>query len=553
MSEKKNLTQAIDDIKDNHSKYAASLVEATYVERHAEGLLFSFGDSQRGVLRSVELAVEPQVGAVEQLYAEGLARNGLWLLSKWKVAPFLLWDRMANLAKERATVKARVIAFVDGGLVANIEGMRGFVPKRQIDIYEPSDLSEFVGKDLDCVVLKFSRKNGDVILSRRAVLEVDLLEAKEALLKTLQAGQIFDARVRQVVPYGVFVDIGSGVEGLVHRSNLTWGREEPSQLFKEGDAIKVQVLEINESSGKISFDHKNLVGDPWKEHVQGLQLGQVLNGKVVTLANFGAFVSLAPGVEGMIHISEISWKHGLKHPKQVLEIGQELEVKLIEIDEEARRLKLSLKRLQENPWSLASTQFSVGENYKLKISGIADFGVFVSLGEHVDGLIHSTDIEWSGRVNHLDERFKVGDEVECRLLALDVEQEKASLGIKHLTADPWEAALEKAKLGEQIDVTIKRIARFGAFAEIIDGVLGLIHISEISTERIESVEEKLKVGDEVTATVIRIEPEKRRVSLSLIAEPFVAEELVSTSASETVEDGEMRTTLLDVFPAELKH
>lgn len=553
MAENTNLTQAIEDTIDKNATFMGTVVEAKYLEPHADGFMFSFGDEQRGVLRTGELAQEPGSGEVIDLYAEGVAKNGLWLLSLWKVAPFLLWDKLEAFGKSREQIKVKVVGFVEGGLVADVLGLRGFIPKRQIDIYEPHDLSALVGQELDCIVVKFSRKDGDIILSRRAVLELDLLEAKEELLKTLQVGQVFDARVRQVVPYGVFVDIGSGVEGLVHRSNLTWGREEPSQLFKEGDEIRVQVQEINESSGKISFDHKNLVGDPWKEYVQTLEVGQVLHGKVVTLANFGAFVALAPSVEGMIHISEISWNHGLKHPKQALEIGQELDVKIIELDTEGRRIKLSLKRLQENPWVLAAENYKLGQTYTLKISGIAEFGLFVSLAEHVDGLIHVSDIDWSGRADKLAERYHVGDEVTCALLAYDIEKEKASLGIKQLSPDPWNKACEQATLGSQITVTIKRLAKFGAFAEIAHGIMGLIHISEISAERVENVGDKLKIGDEVTATVIRIEPEKRRISLSLVAEPFTPITQEPESDEAPLQEPAMNLTLMDVFPAELKH
>ena len=421
------------------------------------------------------------------------------------------------------------------------------MPRREIEESPMPELAGYIGKKLSVRVLKFSAGNGSIIISHRASVAQQLREERETLLAQLKPDQIYPGRVKQIVDYGVFVDIGAGVEGLVYRANLSWDNADPASIVSIGDKINVKVLSIEQ--GKIALGHKQLIPDTWSETIKDMHVGDIVEAKITTFANYGAFARVENKVEGLIHNSELSWDNGIKQARQILHLNDVVKVKIIGFDEERRRLKISLRQMSENPWKLAAEKYTVGSVWKLPVVGIADFGLFVDLGDNISGLIHKSDIQWSGVVSDLEQRYHIGDEVECKVLGIDVEKGRGSFGIKQLTRDPWREFLDQKPLGHQFEAEVRRIVKFGAFAAIGD-VDGLIHISEMSEDRVENIGSILKVGQTVTVTVISIDDEKRRIGLSLIAEPFEPDADTSSVPSEDSESEHAK--LADILPDELK-
>ncbi len=538
--------QEVPEVINPLERFNNAVLRATYLEEAKNGWLFALEEGQKALVMREELAEAPEVGAEFTLLVERQVK-GYWGASLAKAQALMLWGKLERLARTGERIKGKVVAVNDGGLVVDV-GVRGFVPRRQIDLHDVEDLAGFVGREEEFAIVKFDPRDANLILSRRSILEAGQAENRDAFVAGLEVGQTHHGVVRRVMPYGLFVDIGCGVEGLVHRSNLSWSRAQPAEMFKPGDTLKVQIIEYDAEKGKIGLGHKQVLDDPWQAEVDKLQVGALTTGKVITLANFGAFVELAPGVEGMVHNSEISWTERVTHPRQALKLGQEVEVKIIAIEVEERRIKLSIKQVAENPWLKLAERVKIGEKLMTKVARIADFGVFVTLEEGLDGLIHASDIAWGERVDKLGERFSKGQEVEAVLLEIDPEAGKAALGIKQLTEDPWEAARKVAKPGTRLEVTVKRLAKFGAFVELMPGIEGLIHISELSDERVQEVSEVVQIGQSLDAVVQTFDKEKRRIGLSLKAQPFEAEDFdASYQPAE-----EARTTLGDLMPEGLR-
>jgi len=525
--------------------FVGELVRAVFV-RALDGRGLVEFEGEQGFVSLEEIGQELKAGDVLELYVEGVSRNGLWACSAIKVEAVKLMQRLYAIYKKQEDVEVRVVSAEKNGLVCDVLSILGFMPIRQIEASgRTSEMASYVGKTLQARILKISQDR-TVIVSHRAAVEKELLASREALLAGLVPEQIFEGRITQVVPFGVFVDIGSGVEGLVHRSNLSWSNAEPAELVSSGDGLRVVVLAVD--SGKISLGHKQLVEDTWLASIKDLQTGDVLEGKVTALANFGAFVQLDNKVEGLIHNSELSWLASVRHAKQVLAIDSRVRVKLIGIDEGRRRLKLSLKQVEENPWERAMLAYPTGARVTLPIGGIADFGLFVDMGEGLKGLIHQSDLQWRSQAE--EPAYKTGDSIECVVLSIDPGNGRASFGVKQLSTDPWVAFLATKPLGKAFDVTVKRLARFGAFASLDEGIEGLIHISEISSNRIDKIEDVLNVGDAAKVTVVSVDPVRRRLGLSCIAEPFEPETDPSLETAETAQENP-RATMADIMPADL--
>lgn len=541
--------------------YIGTIVTATCESVDEKRIMLTFADQERAFLTRNELP-EIKVGESVEIYIDGMTKAGLWAASTEMVSAQRLFKKISDAKKDQTDLDVTVVASEDNGLVCDVCSMYGFMPRREIEEAPLADLDGYLGQSFKARVIKFSMSDGKLIISHKAAVAQQLREAREILLAQLKPEQVYDGIVKQIVDFGVFVDIGSGVEGLVHRSNFSWDNEDPAAVVSIGDKIQVKVLAVEQ--GRISLGRKQLLPDTWAESIQSLHVGDVVEGKVTTFANFGAFVRIQNKIEGLVHLSELSWDTNVRHPQQVLELNDVIQVKIIGIDEERRRLKLSIRQLTENPWKTAADSFPVGSVQKFIVSGIAEFGVFVEIGFGLRGLIHKNDIQWSGNVPDLNKLFKLGDPVECKVLNIDVEKERASLGIKQLTRDPFDEFLDEKPLGHQFEVTVQRIARFGAFASInkTSGLVeGLIHISELSEGRVEHVESVLKTNQVVTVTVISIDKERRRIGLSLIAEPFEPkdEENGEQEKSEETTPSEEETesskpTMADIFPEELvKH
>ena len=500
---------------------------ATYTQRHQDGWLFDLGDGETALVPNDDFTDEPTFVAgdkrdllVERPYA------GFWAASISKVEKLKLWDEFERLAETGGIIEGTIVGSNKGGLSVDV-GLRAFLPMSQIDVHRVDDPSAYIGRTDKFKVTEFDKKRANLVVSRRALLEAERDGNRDELLASLEAGQKFEGTVRNVLDYGAFVDIG-GVEGLLHASNLSWGRvDHPSELLKPGDKLEVMVLDWDPKRERLGLGRKQLLKDPWAEVAEQYEEGQKTTGKVVSIVDFGAFVSIAPGLDGLVHITELSWTKHIEKASEILSVGDEVDVQVVSIDGDNRRLGLSIKRLEKNPWDMVAAEMNAGDIVNAEIKSIVDFGLFVELRPGVDGLIHVSDLSWTEKIEDPADHYEVGQSVEAKVLEIDAEAGRASLGIKQLSNDPWSDAAEVAKVGERIDVTITRLTDFGAFAQIVEGVEGLIHISELSEGRVERPAEVVKPGQTHKALVMSFDRANARISLSLKREELDGGEVKS--------------------------
>lgn len=488
---------------------------ARFVEKRDDGWLFDLGDDEQALVPTDDVNEELEFAAGEEheLLVER-PYGGQWAASISKVEKLKLWDELVQLAKSGGIVEGKIVGRNKGGLSVDV-GLRAFLPMSQIDVHRVDDVSPYLGMTDRFKVTEFDKKRANLVVSRRALVEQERDENRGQLIESLEAGQQFSGVVRSVLDYGAFVDIG-GVEGLLHSSNMSWGRiDHPSELFRPGDEVEVKVLDWDPKRERLSLGRKQLMDDPWDGLDARYNEDDTVSGKVVSLADFGAFVAVEPGLDGLVHVTELSWTDHVAHPREVLQIGQQVDVKVISIDMDNRRLGLSVKRLTENPWELVAKEVSPGDIIEGEIKNVVDFGIFVELRPGVDALVHVSDLSWTEKIDDLAAHYEVGQTVKAKVLDIDAEAGRASLGIKQLTNDPWETAADIAKVGERIDVTITRLMDFGAFAEIAPGIEGLIHISELADRRVERPAEVVKPGQSHKALVLSFDRANERISLSL--------------------------------------
>lgn len=534
------------DAPDPNDAWLNRVVRGRALEATDDAVAYDLGDGVRVLVPSTEHASAPEAGSEASILVEDVGPRGL-LGSIWKANALALYDGLRDLARQQGRVEGTVIAANDGGLVVDVDGLRGFVPLSQIDLHKVDDVASYVGLRSSFAVLDFDARRGDLVISRRRVLETEQEARGKALASEIEVGKVFDGVVRRVVPYGAFVDLG-GLEGLLHVSNMSWARiDNPATFVSVGQTLQVQVLEYDPQRNRIALGHKQLQPDPWADLETRFPVGSTARGRVVSLARYGAFVELAPGVEGLVHNTELSWTENVRHPKQRVAVGQELEVKILEIDRETQRLRLSVRALEENPWAAYAAEHAIGSHVSGTVARFADFGVFVSLAPGLDGLLHVNDISWTERVEDPSQRFEVGQTLELVLLSLDVEQGRASLGLKQLTDDPWTAAEKLAQPGTKLEVEIVRLVPFGAFARIADGVEGLIHISEMREERVDDPSQVVSVGKRVEALVLVFDRKKQRISLSLKRDELPE---ASEGPETYTDDGEARTSMADLLRRE---
>jgi small subunit ribosomal protein S1 len=450
------------------------------------------------------------------LVEEAEDQNGLIVLSKEKADRLLVWDDISNAYKADEPVEGTVVARVKGGLAVDI-GVKAFLPGSQVDLRPVRNLEHVVGQKLKFKIIKFNKRRGNIVLSRRALLETERQKMRTATLETLAPGQIVDGVIKNLTDYGAFIDLG-GIDGLLHVTDMSWGRvNHPSELFQVGDEIKVKVLKFDPESERVSLGLKQIQPDPWIDASMRYPIGKRLNGKVVSLAEYGAFVELEPGIEGLIHVSEMSWTKRIKHPSKVLSVGDEAEAVVLDVDERDRKISLGMKQIEPNPWSVIEESYPVGTKVQGQVRNITNFGVFIGLDEGIDGLVHVSDISWTEQIKHPSEKFNKGDEVEAVVLKIDKENEKFSLGIKQLEANPWEEILKKYSVGSEVTGEVTNVADFGAFVKLEEGIEGLIYSSELATERVENPAEVVQPGQQVTALVTKVDPMEQKISLSIRA------------------------------------
>jgi small subunit ribosomal protein S1 len=459
----------------------------------------------------------PQPGDELLVYIEAVEdEHGHLILSKEKADRLKIWDEIADVYEKGAVIEGTVIDKVKGGLVVDI-GVKAFLPGSQIGLLPVKDLDSFAHQNLKCKIVKFNKRRGNIVLSRRAVLEQERDSRKSEVLSTLDEGQVVDGIIKNVTDYGVFIDLG-GIDGLLHVTDISWGRaENPQKMFHVGDPIKVKVLRYDREKQRVSLGLKQMSDDPWVLVPTKFPSGSVVKGKVVSLTNYGAFISLEDGVEGLIHVSEMSWNKKVKNPSKLLTVGQEVEAKVLEVDVENKKISLGIKQLEANPWEALIYKYPIGSTVKGTVSNITDFGIFVSVEEGIDGLVHVSDLSWSGKAKNPAELFTRGQEIEAKVLHIDVDHEKFSLGIKQLAGDPWDKADKRFAPGSRVRGKVMRITDFGAFVEIAPELEGLVHISEIADEKIENVASVLSEGQEVEAEVTNLDMKERKISLSIKA------------------------------------
>ncbi len=454
--------------------------------------------------------------AVEVLLESRENDTGMVVLSKEKADKMRIWDEISAACERDEIVKGTIVGRVKGGLSVDI-GVKAFLPGSQVDIRPVRNLDQYISKEFEFKVIKFNKKRGNIVLSRRVLLEKQREELKKETLKNLREGAVLKGVVKNLTDYGAFIDLG-GIDGLLHITDMSWGRiGHPSEMFNVGDEVRVVVLKFDPSQERVSLGLKQIQEDPWHRADEKYPVGTRIHGKVVSITDYGAFIEIEQGVEGLVHVSEMSWTKRLKHPAKVLEVGRDVEAVVLDIDPKAKRIALGMKQTEANPWTLLEDKYPIGSVIKGQVRNVTDFGIFIGVEDGVDGLVHVSDISWTQRVKHPGEMFKKGDEVEAAVLNIDVENERFSLGIKQLQQDPWDTLSERTPVGSKVKGKVTKTTDFGAFVEIEPGIEGLVHVSELREERVDNPRDVVQEGQEVEVKIIDINTQDRKVALSIKA------------------------------------
>jgi small subunit ribosomal protein S1 len=436
------------------------------------------------------------------------------VLSKEKAANIKIWDSIKKSYEEDGMVEGVISNRVKGGFSVDI-GVQAFLPGSQADLRPIRNLDELVGQTFQFKILKYNRKRSNIVLSRRAILEKERESKRAETLASIHEGQIVEGIVKNITDYGVFIDLG-GVDGLLHITDISWGRvKHPSELFAVGDTISVKVLSFDLERERVSLGMKQLTVDPWSVASEKYPVGARVKGVVVSLTDYGAFIELEEGIEGLIHVSEMSWTRKVRHPSKVVSVAEEVEALVLDIKPESRRISLGMKQVVPNPWDVIAEKYPVGTTIEGKIKNITDFGLFIGIDEGIDGLVHISDISWIKRIKHPSELYKKGDVIQAIVLDIEKESERFSLGIKQLQDDPWKTVAERYEVGKEITGTITNLTDFGIFIELEEGIEGLVHVSEISKEKIKTPVGQYNIGEVITAKVMNINSDERRIGLSI--------------------------------------
>jgi len=465
-------------------------------------------------LKDAQGNINVSVGDEIEVFIDKRDADGNLILSKNKATKLKVWDEIKSACENNTPVKGKVVEKVKGGLSVDI-GIIAFLPGSQVDVRPVKDLDQFVGQTMDFKVLKYDRKRNNVVLSRRSIVALERETEKKDILESIQEGSIVQGVIKNITDYGIFIDLG-GIDGLLHVTDISWGRiTKPSDHFRKGDKITVKVLSFDREKERVSLGFKQLTENPWEHIMEKYPVGSIAEGKVVNLTDYGVFVELETGVEGLVHISEMYWTREIKHPSKVLKVGDEIKVVVLDVNTEAKRISLSLKQTSPNPWEKLKEKYPEGTIVKGVVRNITNFGVFVGIEEGIDGLIHVSDISWKHRVSHPSEYFKKGQEVEAVVEKVDVENEKFSLSVKKMEKNPWEALSQKYAPGSVVNGKITNFTDFGIFVEIEEGIEGLVHISEISQKRVKTSSELYAMGDTVSAVIKSIDPKSKKIRLSI--------------------------------------
>jgi small subunit ribosomal protein S1 len=495
------------------------VVTGTITSIDKDWVLVDIGYKSEGQIRISEFRAED--GTITATIGERVDVMVEWwddedervILSKEKAANIKVWDKIKKCHDEDGIINGTIATRVKGGFSVDI-GVQAFLPGSQADLRPIRNLDEMVGKSFDFKILKYNRKRSNIVLSRRVLLEKERESKRASTLSSIHEGKVMSGIVKNITEYGVFVDLG-GVDGLLHITDMSWGRiKHPSDLFKIGDHINVKVLSLDLEKERVSLGMKQLTADPWTIASQKYPVGSRITGRVVSLTDYGAFVEIEEGIEGLIHVSEMSWTRKVRHPSKVVSVGEEIHAVVLDIKPEARRISLGMKQVAPNPWDVISEKYPIGTTIEGKIKNITDFGVFIGIDEGIDGLVHISDLSWTKRIKHPSEIYKKGEIIQAIVLDIEKENERFSLGVKQLHEDPWKTVGARYRVGTEITGTITNVTDFGIFVELEEGIEGLVHVSEISKEKIKTPVGKFNVGDSITAKVMTINSDERRIGLS---------------------------------------
>ncbi len=497
-----------------------TITEGRVVALTMDKVVVDIGFKSEGMIPSDQFSSEElqnlKVGDRLQVYIEECEdADGNLVLSKEKADKMKIWEELEKLYKEEKSVEGKIVSRIKGGMMVDI-GVKAFLPGSQIDLHPVRDLDGLVGKTFPMKIIKINHRRGNVVVSRRVLLEETRDKRRQTTLANLKEGQLIQGMVKNITDYGSFIDLG-GIDGLLHITDMSWGRVgHPSEMFTVGDKVEVSILKYDRETGRISLGLKQKSADPWTNVANKYPVGTRVRGRVVSLTDYGAFVELEPGVEGLVHVSEMSWTHEVRHPSRVVAVGDQVEAAVLNVDPSSRKISLGMKQIAPNPWDMIESKYPVGTRIEGKVKSLTDFGAFIGLEEGIDGLIHISDMSWTKHIKHPSELFKKAQKVEAVVLRIDKEKERLSLGYKQLSRDPWDDAIPaRYHVGDSVAGKVSKVADFGIFIELDGGVEGLVHISEAGLEPHVKLEEKFKLQDNVTAKIIKVDREERKIALSL--------------------------------------
>jgi small subunit ribosomal protein S1 len=497
-----------------------TITEGRVVAVSKDKVVVDIGYKSEGMIPNDQFSTEElqniKVGDPLKVYIEECEDDdGNLVLSKEKADKMKIWEELEKLFNDGKSIDGKIVARIKGGMMVDI-GVKAFLPGSQIDLHPVRDLDGLVGRTFPLKIIKINHRRGNVVVSRRVLLEETRDSKRKTTLSTLKEGQLIQGVVKNITDYGAFIDLG-GIDGLLHITDMSWGRVgHPSEMFNIGDKVEVSVLKYDRETGRISLGLKQKSADPWMGVATKYAIGTRVRGRVVSLTDYGAFIELDPGVEGLVHVSVMSWTHEVRHPSRVVSIGDQVEAVVLNVDPASRKISLSMKQTAANPWDMVEGKYAIGTRIEGKVKSLTDFGAFVGLEEGIDGLIHISDMSWTKHIKHPSELFKKGQKVEAVVLRIDKEKERLSLGYKQLKSDPWDDEIpNRYAVGDVAVGKVSKVADFGIFVELDGGVEGLIHISETGLDPQAKLEEKFKLQDEVTAKIIKVDREERKIALSL--------------------------------------
>ena len=527
-----------------------SIVKGRVLQKRPNEVLVDIGYKSEGVISLSEFEDEEplEVGSEVEVLLERLENDeGMVVLSKEKAAQKQNWEKIVHIFNNGGLISGKVKAVVKGGLMLNV-GVEAFLPGSQVDIIAPKDLRVYEGKTLECKIVKLNEERKNVVLSRRELIEAERADKRSKLLSGIEKGGTVKGTVKNITDFGAFIDL-DGLDGLLHITDMSWSRlNHPSEMLKVGQEIEVLVLDIDRDKERVSLGLKQKTDNPWDKIAEKYPVNLKVKGKVTNLVPYGAFVELEPGIEGLVHVSELSWTKRIARPADVLTQGQEIEAVVLGVSKEDQKVSLSVRQLDTNPWEVVTGKYPTGTRVKGKVRNLTAYGAFVELEEGIDGMIHVSDLSWTRKINHPSEMLKKGDDIEAEVLEIDKANQRISLSLKHLSDDPWKSIEERYKIGDLVTGKVSKVASFGAFIQLADEIDGLVHISQISNDRVEKVKEVLKIGQDVSARVIKVDKAERRIGLSIKAADYTPEQIEREKENyEALKPGEELSSMEAAF------